>query len=147
MRWHANELDARGFNSCLPTGSKRWLADIPLPPELQHQQIPDLVPEIGSARIMRIHHLLDRSSTEQAVPCQPLRRQRRLHVALKTVDQPFVDRHDEALLGPSQKFARQQVGDRLLQNVLHAPALDLDAPGQADGGGGGRILKVHADRH
>src|SRR6476646_10275364 len=115
--------DPRGFNSCLPPPCSKCstrLADIPLPPELQHQQIPDLVSTVGRAGIVRLQHLSDYARPEQAVPSQSLRCQGGLDEVLEAADQPFVDRHDESLLWPGQQLGRQQVPDRFLQDVLYA---------------------------
>src|SRR5437588_5080608 len=110
-----------------------FVGDPPVEPDREVQEVPELERPIRPPPAMHVQYALYRARVEVAELAQRMTPELPLQLVGQVAAEPVAHRSGEALLGPPDNLAGQQVAHRPLEDVLALAAADLLLRGHAHG--------------
>src|SRR5438132_3670969 len=99
---------------------------VPRGPELERQERVELFPVVVAPRGVLGEEPLDRLGAEEAATADHVRRARVAEQRGELAAEPAPERHPEPLLRPAEGLAREETGDRALEEVLGREPAELE---------------------
>src|SRR5437660_12710472 len=104
-----------------------------LAPELEHEQGPERLAQVGAAFEVRAQQRAYCGRVEDSGVAQSALREQLLEEGTKRSADPGGDRNAKSLLGAAKDLVRHDAAERALQDHLRARERHLQPPGQARG--------------